>query len=267
MLSKSIDPCTQSDWDEWLPMVQFSYNTSIHSSTGIQPFELQFGRESKTLLDLIVCNPTKESRDRSAREFLKDIKTQVGRQIKVAQEMMAKSMLKQKACFDHKGNFRLYEKGDLVMLREYACKKGLKPKLMKERWSGPWRVVCRKSDVTYRITKGMGRYKRKVVVHHNRLKSYVQRPAELVHVVTPNNAGAELTPVEEGNQLREDMGHQEGFTHKDFSGVDDDEVEENEVPQPNVERNVVIDQPIDRPEDRGRWLRNRANIALPVRYR
>ena len=73
MLGKSIDPLTQNDWDEWLPLVQFSYNTSINSSTGIQPFELQFGRKSKTLLDLIVSNPSHESRDISAKECLRDI--------------------------------------------------------------------------------------------------------------------------------------------------------------------------------------------------
>ena len=270
MLGKSIDPLTQNDWDEWLPVVQFSYNTSIHSSTGIQPFELQFGRKSKTLLDLIVSSPSLEIRDISARECLKDMKTQVSKQIKVAQDVISKSMLKQKASYDQKGSFRQYGKGDLVMLREYACRKGLKPKLMRERWSGPWRVVCRKGDVNYRIVKGTGRHKRKVVVHHNRLKTYLQRPPELVTAL-PTNAAAtsEVGPAGEDMQLGEDQDSEpeehEGFTYRDFA-TDDYGLEEEVIDQlgqlPDVERN---DQIVGR--ERHCVLRDRANIALPLRYR
>merc|ERR1712033_120560 len=72
-----------------------------------------------------------------------------------------------------------YDKGERVMLREYKCPKGLKPKLWKDRWTGPWKIVCRKSDVNYRISRGEGKRRRKIVVHHNRLKPYVQRPQKL----------------------------------------------------------------------------------------
>ena len=158
MLSKCIDAETQNDWDEWLPIVQFSYNTSVHSSTGIQPFELQFGRSSRTLLDLFVSESKFSDRQVPVSECLKKIKSQVSRQVKQAQGSISESMLKQKAHYDKKESFRCYKKGDLVLLREYSCGKGLKPKLMRERWTGPWRVVCQKSDVTYRVTKGTGNF-------------------------------------------------------------------------------------------------------------
>ena len=273
MLSKSIDQRTQSDWDDWLPLVQFSYNTSIHTCTGIQPFELQFGRESKTLLDLVVSGPSLKSRDKSARECLEKLKTQVGKQIKVAQEMISKNMLKQKASYDQRENFRQYERGELVMLREYACKKGLKPKLMKEKWSGPWKVVCRKSEVTYRIAKGTGKRRRKVVVHHDRLKIYVRRSAELTPTLSTNADGDVEPEIAVEHEGVNEVAHHNEFAHVDWPAgfEDDDEVMDQPVPQPEGLRNGV-DQlhPEEGPlpdGDRPYGLRDRRNINIPARYR
>jgi hypothetical protein len=41
------------DWVKWLPWVEFTYNTSWHSSTGRTPFEIVYGRPSPTLLSYI----------------------------------------------------------------------------------------------------------------------------------------------------------------------------------------------------------------------
>ncbi|CAF4232144.1 unnamed protein product [Rotaria sordida] len=34
----------RTNWDEQLPYITFNYNTSIHTTTGIIPFELMYGR-------------------------------------------------------------------------------------------------------------------------------------------------------------------------------------------------------------------------------
>ena len=36
------------DWDLKIPFAMFSYNTSIHESTGFTPYELVFGRKART---------------------------------------------------------------------------------------------------------------------------------------------------------------------------------------------------------------------------
>ena len=282
MLSKCIDAETQNDWDEWLPIVQFSYNTSVHSSTGIQPFELQFGRSSRTLLDLFVSESKFSDRQVPVSECLKKIKSQVSRQVKQAQGSISESMLKQKAHYDKKESFRCYKKGDLVLLREYSCGKGLKPKLMRERWTGPWRVVCQKSDVTYRVTKGTGKFKRKVVVHHNRLKSYIPREPELssgspgqsdstslgspgqsdsTSLASTENDQSQSVGVEPGIEGTDPV----GFSRGDLLILSDDGEEEETAAG---DGGLAADNVGEQPEGGRRYsLRSRENIALPSRFR
>lgn len=49
-LADYLKHCTnkdQSDWDDWVNFCIFSYNTTIHTSTKISPFELIFGTKAK----------------------------------------------------------------------------------------------------------------------------------------------------------------------------------------------------------------------------
>jgi hypothetical protein len=48
----SLSNSSHSDWDDQLPYVIFSYNTSSHSTTNIIPFESMYGRSP-----VLPCNP------------------------------------------------------------------------------------------------------------------------------------------------------------------------------------------------------------------
>lgn len=41
-------------WKDWLPWVEFSYNSSCHSSTKITPFEAVYGVRPPTLLSYVL---------------------------------------------------------------------------------------------------------------------------------------------------------------------------------------------------------------------
>jgi hypothetical protein len=60
-------------WEEYLPLVQFSYNNSYQDSLKISPFKFLYGRQSKTLFswsdttDIITIRP----------DMLKEVEQQV----------------------------------------------------------------------------------------------------------------------------------------------------------------------------------------------
>ena len=37
-----------ADWERYLPLVLYTYRTAVHSSTGVSPFQLMFGRQPKS---------------------------------------------------------------------------------------------------------------------------------------------------------------------------------------------------------------------------
>jgi hypothetical protein len=49
----------QIDWDEWLPLCNLAYNSSLHSTTKYTPFFLMFGRELRLPVELVLppCEP------------------------------------------------------------------------------------------------------------------------------------------------------------------------------------------------------------------
>ena len=42
-----------SSWSKWLDWVEFWYNTCVHSSTGVTPFEALYGKPPPTLLTYV----------------------------------------------------------------------------------------------------------------------------------------------------------------------------------------------------------------------
>ena len=42
-----------SDWDEYLDPLAFAYNTAVHATTRVTPFEMVYGRKPRLPVDLI----------------------------------------------------------------------------------------------------------------------------------------------------------------------------------------------------------------------
>jgi len=51
-------------WYNWLPWVEFCYNTSIHLATCLTPFEVVYGRPPPTLLSYVRGTTRVESVDK-----------------------------------------------------------------------------------------------------------------------------------------------------------------------------------------------------------
>ena len=46
-----------NDWDQWLDQAVFAYNTSVHESTGISPYQLVFGRPTSMPIEVELSVP------------------------------------------------------------------------------------------------------------------------------------------------------------------------------------------------------------------
>jgi hypothetical protein len=42
----------QTQWEKYLPLVEFAYNNSFHSSIGMPPYEALYGRPCRTPMSL-----------------------------------------------------------------------------------------------------------------------------------------------------------------------------------------------------------------------
>ena len=49
----------QDDWDIWVSVVAYAYNTSTHEATGFSPYELVFGRTARTPIEIDLGIPLK----------------------------------------------------------------------------------------------------------------------------------------------------------------------------------------------------------------
>ena len=53
------------DWDEWLDQAVFAYNTSVHESTGLSPYELIFGRPARMPIEVELGVPLRNPNSQS----------------------------------------------------------------------------------------------------------------------------------------------------------------------------------------------------------
>ena len=160
--------CTekQDDWDEKLPLLLMAYRSAEHEVTDYSPAQMMMGHELRLPVDLIISRPPDDDLPtdsatfvRKLKERLDDVHRVVRRRLKIAADAM-------KTRHDAKATDVKFDVGEAVWFYNPRRMKGKCPKLMSD-WDGPYEVIHRLSDVTYRIKKGT-RAKPKVV-HANRL--------------------------------------------------------------------------------------------------
>ena len=157
----------QACWDEKLPLMLMAYRSAEHEATGYTPARLMSGRELRLPIDVTTGMPPADVGADTWPQFvdemrqdLANIHQHVRKNLKIASGTM-------KLQYDAKAIAQeVFEPGTKVWLYNPKRRKGICPKLASD-WEGPFVIVNRLSDVTYRI-KGDGRSKPKIV-HFNRL--------------------------------------------------------------------------------------------------
>ena len=168
MLSKVIAD-NQNDWDEWLPHVLLAYRTAVHSSTGVTPHRMLFGREARIPVDILVEEiPSTAETTTNVPTYVQKTKAKLQRAHEIARTKNTEEMRRYKDYYDSRVSGQPYHVGDKVWLYQPTARKGISKKLGRP-WEGPYTVVKVISEAIYRIKKnGTGR--KRVVAHFNRLK-------------------------------------------------------------------------------------------------
>ena len=159
----------QTEWDRKLPALLMAYRSAEHEVTACTPARLMLGREIRLPVDLTTGRPPDEGLPTVATEYavalqqrLVEAHTQVRNRLKLAGEAMRRR-------YDKGSRAVALEAGDKAWLHNPRRRKGLSPKLQSP-WEGPYDVIEKISEVTFRIRRGRrGKCK---IVHADRLWKY-----------------------------------------------------------------------------------------------
>ena len=124
------------NWESYIPMCCFAYNTKINSTTGVTPFEAFLGRPAKLPIDLVIPAPQKVYGDEN--EFIKETERRF-------QTMYAYMKERSEAGFRrtaklYSGNPDHFQEGDLCWVFTKRKVEG-KPQKITDAWLGPYRVL------------------------------------------------------------------------------------------------------------------------------
>lgn len=169
----------KGSWEDFLPLAEFSYNNSYHSSLGMAPFEALYGRRCKTPL----CWLSGEDKITLGPELLQEMTEKVRsirEKLRIAQD-------RQKAYYDKRRKPLEFQEGDHVFLRVTPITgvgRSIHSKKLTPKYLGPYQILDRIGAVAYRIALPPSLSNLHDVFHISQLRKYLPDSS---HVIEPDN--------------------------------------------------------------------------------
>ena len=136
----------KGSWDDHLPLIEFAYNNSYHSSIQMAPYEALYGRKCRSPIGWFDVGETKL--------IGPDVIQQVVDKVKLIQERLLAAQSRQKSYADNRRRDLEFQIGDWVFLKvspmRGVMRFGRKGKLS-PRYIGPYHIVRRIGKVAYEL--------------------------------------------------------------------------------------------------------------------
>jgi hypothetical protein len=162
----------QDNWDELLPFALFAYNTGYHSVLKTQPFYLQYGREPRLPIDIVLDRQPQYYP--GAEPYAQELLTRLYQAHHDITKIWNDINTEREEAINNATHQPSYKVNDTVWLFDPTTQKGHSRKLTK-RWVGPHKILEKRGDVNYLINRnGKQQW---VSVH--RLKPH--KPQELIN--------------------------------------------------------------------------------------
>ena len=148
----------------------------------------------------------------------------IGKELSALEDIF-QELVENTSLSDNEKHGRPFSVGDLVMLYTSVVPRGYCKKLHRP-WSGPFKILKKLSDVTYRIQRCQGRRQR-LVVHFNRLKlcpSDIREESSSIAYGSRNDAFVSSAPARL-HHLESGLNSETDLMLEDSS--DDDDIDEN----------------------------------------
>ena len=136
----------QSKWEQYLPLLEFTYNNAKHTSTGYTPFMLMYGFQPRAPVDVTIHRAELES----TQNFLRDMQDMLF----TAHDNVRKALDRARFYVNHDKQPRTFSEGQKVFLRVPKDSKTLTTgncSKIAPRYCGPFEVLKRIGSSAYRL--------------------------------------------------------------------------------------------------------------------
>ena len=169
-----LDKCSDKPykWDEFLPAALFCLRTMRNKATGYTPFELTFGREAHTELDIIFGIAPQRQEYPDYQSFHTAYVHNMKRAFQWANDNISTAIRRARRYHYNQPQF-VFNIGEKVWLLTPVITPGQR-KSFRSPWTGPWRISAKINEVVYEIEPhSKWSHRSSQIVTVDRLKKYV----------------------------------------------------------------------------------------------